>query len=874
MKRRIIKLHEAETKRIRILADRIKLGVGAKRAVVTVTRTGDFFDPRYGRFSITADMLQSMVRNFDGNTYGQKIILDTSHRPDLGAAGFFERLFLEGNKLRAEVSFTDFGLEAVTKRGMIYLSAEYIEDFVDNEHGEKHGATLLGAALTPRPVIKHLDPIDPQCLELTELGSGRMPVLVSERVIRTLSEEAATMKHLIAQYRKHLSDVLKLSEAAVNALVAAFEQSLTSVTDESVGKSLMTVFEVQAKALAEQIEEARKSGKGGEVVVKLDVGALEDAIKKANPGAPAVLDAAAVRKILAEDQTAREKTAAERDARKEANKARFESALTAAKGLSEDTRKALREAVGGLITADLTDAQVDQLATSQITLGNKMEADAKKLSLGLPGPTGAVQITVDERNTSLQLQQEINTALRRTAVAANGGLRLAEKVSPVVQRILDCFDVAHGYRLAEEAKRLAGGPVNIADTSLPASVVRTVIREALSDLNVLDLVQVLTDGSGSPVIQVPYETRDTSAVFNDGVVYEGGAIHRAGVAQALDPAYVVPMKIAMLVSNEVMHFTRSNTSIDWDAWARNIESNARVLRELVQRRICNYMQRVSDAYLAAAIANEDFGAQLDGAEVHTIKTVQFPIVRPHQVRDLAGNAVGAAQNPIVVLINSVNIPEWDGTGTQAAGTYFRVTNYNLGYIQFVDEAGDPVTPAATGNNEYVSYSHATNLVKFDIDFDDEVTTLEKHLNGLLRAIGARKAMMKDDRFVSPNFLLMSNTLNDTCSNAEQFVVSLKRDGTGTTTEGDLGPVKSIPSWATNAPGVDLGDERILMGVRGTCAYGISKPYSVGQPFEAVDSNGRPIGKKQAYGEEYSAIHVPTPVRNRFTSVLVYSATSR
>ena len=57
-------------------------------------------------------------------------------------------------------------------------------------------------------------------------------------------------------------------------------------------------------------------------------------------------------------------------------------------------------------------------------------------------------------------------------------------------------------------------------------------------------------------------------------------------------------------------------------------------------------------------------------------------------------------------------------------------------------------------------------------------------------------------------------------------------------------------------------------------YTIAKPFVTGMPFEAVDSNGKPTGKKVAYGEEYSAIKVPTPIRDRMTSVIAYSFTGR
>ena len=60
-------------------------------------------------------------------------------------------------KLRALVEWTAFGIDAVRNRGFTYLSAEYHEDWRDNERGDPHGCVLLGAGLTTRPVVKNLD---------------------------------------------------------------------------------------------------------------------------------------------------------------------------------------------------------------------------------------------------------------------------------------------------------------------------------------------------------------------------------------------------------------------------------------------------------------------------------------------------------------------------------------------------------------------------------------------------------------------------------------------------------------------------------------------------------------------------------------------
>ena len=165
MSYRTFKLSEPEASTVhRVLSGQVTVpGAGKNTSWVTVTRVGSFTDPRYGRFEITPTMLSSMVKNFDRKVYGQEIFLDVNHVPGNGAAAKVMRLSVEGNRLRALVEWTPFGLEAVKDRGFVYLSAEYADNFQDNEAGIFHGPTLLGAGLTVRPVIKHLDPVTLSC---------------------------------------------------------------------------------------------------------------------------------------------------------------------------------------------------------------------------------------------------------------------------------------------------------------------------------------------------------------------------------------------------------------------------------------------------------------------------------------------------------------------------------------------------------------------------------------------------------------------------------------------------------------------------------------------------------------------------------------
>lgn len=440
-----------------------------------------------------------------------------------------------------------------------------------------------------------------------------------------------------------------------------------------------------------------------------------------------------------------------------------------------------------------------------------------------------------------------------------------------VQRALSHFDAVYQADLAREARALSDpAGTLVSDSALPASAIRAVIREALSDLRVLELVQVIVDPSMSATIQIPYESRLPGTTLNDGIVYEGQGIPRGSVRQDMDLAYVNAMKLSFLLSNEADFFSR-NSQIDWSALDRLIATNAQIIRERIHMRICNELQRASDAFNAVAVVGEDISGQLTGSN-SLIKTAHWPVVRPRQTRDLRGTAVGAEENSIALVVNGAAVAAFDGSGTQATGTYWVLENANLGFVRLVNQAGAAITPTASSACT-LSYSAATNCAIFDLKLPAGVT-LEQHMNGALRAIGAQKSTLFNKRFAVPDFLLTGPILGDLLTNATSFSINDRKAGTDLTKSGDLGVVRGMPAYASNAPGVDFGNERILIGERGALTYAIARPWATGEPFQAVDAAGRPTGERQAYGEEYNAIHVPAPIRYKLSSVICYDSDAR
>jgi hypothetical protein len=842
---------------VRILSDRVDARLfadGSRTTTITLSRIISFKDHYYGKIDLTRKTFQSFIENFESNVYGQKVFIDVAHNPSDGAAATVTRLFIEGKKLRAEVEFTEFGEEAVRKRGFTYLSIDYSDNYTNPETEKEHGPTLFGAGLTIRPRVKGLDPVS-----LSFDSPENNDVAIHPQIKRLLSQETVTMNEFLKQLAEKLA-TLTLSSDLVMQLTSKFEESCKQLGDnEAAMKVVMDTFIMNAVQMSE-------SGQGNSKDIKLDFSGLT--LPQASG-----MDEKTLSELLDKRDQKRTDDARKLSERKQTNIDLFNNQLDESeglKGLSEAQRTKLGE-VSDMITADMTPDQVTRLAEHQISLGNDMAINAQLAAQGYE-VSGSPRISVDATNSIKSLSETIRANLLGTSSYATDDLKLSEETSPFVAKVLAEFDRLNAQALHAEHKHLAAGSTAIGDTNLPVGVQRTVIQEALSDVRVLELVQTLTDFGAQGTTQIPYETRDASAIRNNGVVYENAPIHRASVTQAMDMAFILPMKLAFLISNEVMHFSRSSV-INWDAYARNVVSNARIMKELVVRRLCNEMQRAADAYQAVDVTNEAVDSQLDGATVSIVKTANFPIVRAHQERAMTGDAVGSAENTITVRLDGVAISEYNGSNEQAGGTYYQVINYNMGYVQYVSELGVPVTPPNAAGVDDISYSYATNIVKFDLD--NGAADIDFHLNGLLRAFGSRKAMMAGDRFIKPNFALMSHTLNDTISNARQFEADSKKHGTDTNNVGDLQSVKGVSAFETNAPGIDLGDERALIGERGALTYTIAKPFVTGQPFEVTDATtGRPTGQKQAYGEEYSAMKVPVPIRNRFTSVLAFSFSSR
>jgi len=847
-----------------LFSDRISLAEGSRRSVETLCRVVKFEDLCYGEVDISKPKLLSMIKNFDAKVYGQDIAVDIAHNSSDGAAGFIRKLHLDGNKLRGEIEWTDHGVEAVTKRGFRYFSAEYHEDWRDPETGKKHGPTLMAAALTIRPRVKKLDPIDPDKLQLS-FDDDERGRAVSPSFKKLLTEEITAMwAKMIEELKKQLS-AKKLSEGMIKLFVQNLEAALKGITEEAEAKLLMEGFVTAGDQLVKELAEKGDDDK----TIKLDFSSLKLPEK-------AGLTKDDIVKLLAEEN---DRKAAESKKLQESLETKiklFSDTVTAAEGvkqLSDETRNKLLSAKD-LITAEMTEDQIKKLAENQIKLGNDISVAAQLAARGFSAPVGTVHISVDDSNNIKALQESIDKRLgladmsESRRFAPTGG-KLQEENKKLAEIVLARFDKERVVQLQAEHKMLAGGDGIVSDVNVPVVWERTVIREALYRLVGLQFVD-----SGSldfaTSYSIPYSYRDTAAAGRNSTrKYEGQAIARAGVIQTADTAYNVPQKLAFEISDELRYLTQAR-HLNWDAVTENQQNASRIIGEDLEQLLFNEVQHASDEYGAVAVVNEDLELQADGTDEIFI-LAQFPVVRPRKIYDLQGNQVGSTVNQITVTYDSVARSEYDGTGEQAAGIYY-VLDYQLGEIYLVDEAGAVQTPVDT-TAYTISYSYAANVYKFDTDIPAE-TVIDAHWDTFLYRYGLRKSVIEDERWHTANFGLMSGTAMTQIEQAKQFGANSKRAGTDLMVDGNLGRVKDIPNFKTSAPALWMGDQRVIVGERGVTRFRMTKPWQLGQLENQKDSNGRFTGKKEAYGDQFIVLHTPTPLKRAYTSILLYGAAAR
>jgi phage I-like protein len=150
---------------------------------------GTYKHPLYGDVVVTPERVQRFASNIKDNVREIDLDVNYDHREHTGkAAGWIrdaEDRGLEG--LWLQIEFTEPARDAVKKGEYRYMSSEFTDEWEHPKTGDKHQDVFYGAALTNRPWLKDILPIN-----MSEVTGGEKvdEFLKALRTKLKLSEDA------------------------------------------------------------------------------------------------------------------------------------------------------------------------------------------------------------------------------------------------------------------------------------------------------------------------------------------------------------------------------------------------------------------------------------------------------------------------------------------------------------------------------------------------------------------------------------------------------------------------------------------------------------------------------------------------------------
>lgn len=283
------------------LADLPQLGGSDPKPRVTIAigRLDDNLrDPRYGKFAITQKQVDGWKRNLS-DTFGGQVAIDFDHSSDRGsgtrAAAWIKSIDQTGKLITADVEFSKRGARAVRNGDYKYTSPTFVENYTD-EHGDKHGPALIGAALTNRPVLRKgmpclslsADPIEGVAVPREKAKAARKH---ARKLLASNTEPARDSRPQMSKL-KDLAKQLGLDENADHATVLA---AVTALDPDAAAKAAKDAKQAKADKKARKL--ARKNGESAVTLsddgtVALSAGGYADLLTKANAGQAAAVQLA------------------------------------------------------------------------------------------------------------------------------------------------------------------------------------------------------------------------------------------------------------------------------------------------------------------------------------------------------------------------------------------------------------------------------------------------------------------------------------------------------------------------------------------------------------------------------------------------------
>ena len=229
---------------------------GKKSSWIEVFREGEWNHPKWGIIKGTKKLFNDFISNWKSNVLGREIALDKTHNPEEGATGWIKDMKIVGDRLKALVEWTPWGIELIEQKGFKYFSPEYRDSYTDKESGKEHKNVLFGGALTNRPFLTDLAPIvlsedlENQCFKTVNTDEMKENFWIALQEYADHDEEK--IRNIMDTMKSHMEEAMKATktkdgEAMIYSIVKGhMRQMMNEIMDQMDWVQHMAKSEVKS----------------------------------------------------------------------------------------------------------------------------------------------------------------------------------------------------------------------------------------------------------------------------------------------------------------------------------------------------------------------------------------------------------------------------------------------------------------------------------------------------------------------------------------------------------------------------------------------------------------------------------------------------
>lgn len=138
----------------------IKFDEGTNSSWIQAFPVGTYQHPAYGEIKVTPERVKAFAASVNNKVRGTDLDIDYDHKTHTQvAAGWVKQAEARADGLYLHVDWTPAAAEKIKNKEYRYFSPEYTDSWTDNQ-GAVHTDVLFGGALTNRPFLKNIQPVN------------------------------------------------------------------------------------------------------------------------------------------------------------------------------------------------------------------------------------------------------------------------------------------------------------------------------------------------------------------------------------------------------------------------------------------------------------------------------------------------------------------------------------------------------------------------------------------------------------------------------------------------------------------------------------------------------------------------------------------